>query len=796
MENYESALIPKQTTVENQTAEKLRTDATNPMVNSKTEPKPGEAVKFLVMSDAYAEANAQAAASQTTEAKPQAHHAGAAARPRHPETESHTWFGDTEKWVSGAADVAEQVAVGAAHTAYDAVTQHPVKTVLTIAGGAAVGLAIVAAAPIAAAVGAGAAVVTGVGLAADAAIVGLTGLGVLATSQDAIAAVKDTASSAAVLMDKSGHTQAEIDAARRDVQTKCGGVAIEAAATAAMAAGSVGSSTRLVTAAGTVFRTETVIATGVTEAPAVAGAAKGQERVQETAQPEDKSPEVTEKTDLPPGSVQHFATSVDRFLTQRQQTIDVGDIESRLAKLDKTQRTIKRDLFMKHLDDGTIRIIKNDDLADVPKTRQMLKDDPSDAQKYEQYLANQREQAGLGQKIESEMALRREGIEKIVNEEAGRLYPSSTMPALKVVELRATANSDASYSNGTIAIKDSDLEAAQRIKRGPASKSLVEHLVHEMKHAEQDGLMLRHSIDQITDGDISARSLTREEISAIQDRFKSIGGHKPSVEMIEDINQKRAGRPLNPQEISRAEGLEQGRSSLLQQGPGQSSDREYRDYLVSTSTAINDHPGFSTSFLNDEDLVPLFDFNVPDSLKALKTEFEALPRDEFNQPITDEKFETKADKVMQDALAAEIARANATVSGNYSDYRNWQHEREAWDVGLETREQLGVPQKSPVDDLIARLTRADYSADDIANQANRDLFNFLQLESVDASVPKTMQSAYDSMLVDIICSDGALSDPAARTKLVEQYRTSGAEDTPEERKSREDVIAAIERYFR
>lgn len=90
-----------------------------------------------------------------------------------PPDESESWFDSAVSWTEGALDVAEQVVVGAAESAYTQITENPGETLLHLAEGVAIGVAIVAAAPIVGALGAGAAVVGGVALAADAVIVGL-----------------------------------------------------------------------------------------------------------------------------------------------------------------------------------------------------------------------------------------------------------------------------------------------------------------------------------------------------------------------------------------------------------------------------------------------------------------------------------------------------------------------------------------------------------------------------------------------------------------------------------------------
>jgi hypothetical protein len=145
-------------------------------------------------------------------------------------------------WASGTVDLGAQIVVGAAHKAYEAIKEHPGDTAVSVAEGMALGVAIIAAAPVAGALGASAAVVAGIGVLAEAAIVGLTADGVVTAASDTIAASQNSADSASVLMHKSEHTTAEIEAARLDTQNKTGGAAIEVAGCATLALGAVGAS--------------------------------------------------------------------------------------------------------------------------------------------------------------------------------------------------------------------------------------------------------------------------------------------------------------------------------------------------------------------------------------------------------------------------------------------------------------------------------------------------------------------------------------------------------------------------
>jgi hypothetical protein len=158
---------------------------------------------------------------------------------------SGSLFSQAVNWISGAADIGEEVARGAAQHAWTQITEHPGQTLISLAEGAAVGVAVMAAAPIAVAFGASAATVAGITLASDAIFTGMVAYGGVQATRETLAAAGKVSGDASVLMDKSHHSPAQIEAARKDIAANAGETAIHVASTLVGAATSIGCGVRV-----------------------------------------------------------------------------------------------------------------------------------------------------------------------------------------------------------------------------------------------------------------------------------------------------------------------------------------------------------------------------------------------------------------------------------------------------------------------------------------------------------------------------------------------------------------------
>lgn len=134
---------------------------------------------------------------------------------------------DARQWMEGNADYLLQAAAGGAHYAIDQVTEHPLET----AGILGLGVLVVAAAPIAGALGAGAAVVAGIDIAVTASGAALATYGTVeGVSHLAHAANKQsTRDGRALLLHPEGHSQQQLEAARRTLRDNLGEGSFETA---------------------------------------------------------------------------------------------------------------------------------------------------------------------------------------------------------------------------------------------------------------------------------------------------------------------------------------------------------------------------------------------------------------------------------------------------------------------------------------------------------------------------------------------------------------------------------------
>ncbi len=548
--------------------------------------------------------------------------------------EHHDWFHDACDWVSGTMDVATQVAAGAVHEVVEAVTEHPLETLGMVAEGVAIGAVIIAAAPIATIAGAGAATVGAIALTADAAIVGLTAVGAVTAGGDVLHAASASEVSADILMHKSEHSAEEIEAARQDVQHKTGKAALEVVATVAAGRSIGGSIDRLSAAADRILPSaEKVLALPAPEKLALPAA-------QEVLPVTDKIS--IPKPELPPNSAQQLLNSFDEVLAQRQSQVDLESLTTKLNEL-KIQNSDK--------------IAIND-------------------------LENQ---------IVNEFATRQIMLRDVLNKEAPNLFPDSVVPTLKMTrlpEIQEASHLDAGYLEGELFSRQSELIRPSFERNETAAAKMANFLAHEMKHGEQDGLMLRNWIEIATGGDTSGRPLTLNEIFDIQDLGVSKTKFKFSREIIEDVNSKRPGEALSPADVSRAEKLEASRMAQADAKEIRANDRYALKELEEEEERVA--KGVTPYFLSESYQSSLFGKgNIPQAMRDIMEQFERLPKSGTRDYTPAQNDFTKAlQPTLQRVMSDEVVSAMRRVLNNSEEYRNWFHEIEAYDIGEQATKQI------------------------------------------------------------------------------------------------------------
>jgi len=608
-------------------------------------------------------------------------------------------FADNDSWSAGAADVSAQVLAGAVETAYKNIKEKPAATALMLAEGTAVGIGIVAAPHVVAVLGAKAATVAAVGLASDTALVGLTATGLAASGRDSVRAASAASTSAAVLMHSSQYSRTKIDSARRDIRTRTGGAALEALGASAMTVGTMGNSLKLVSVCSDFlkggFRPLTMVNSFSTADYAAApsffadrktGGAQFSDSFVRASY--DGVPFSTDRAiadslqSLPAGRVIKFTDSIDRFLSTRQKEVNVVSLKRSLTELyERDNRPLLIDKS-----GPQPRAIAVAEFSDVLKVRRLLNDDPTSLAAYEQYLPQHQKMLSLKRQIEFEIGLRRRGLSEVINQEATNLFPNMTVPKLEIVRLDPGYYADAVYSRGRLFIKDSDLMVPHNFRRFPARSQLAERLVHEIKHGEQDGILLRHYIDETISSDTTGRALTEAERTAVQNKYEAKFGKQLPPAMIDDINTRRAGKPLTAEEVSRVGALEEGLVALRSRGAQHQTERDNLTHLSGDYQLLRAgilpanvlEPG-AYKFIKTEN------FNA--ELVQLQANYTSLPV--LNQVReTNPEFIRRAYAVLEPILSRELAAQSKIVGSNYREYRGWHHEQEAFHVQEQTQGEL------------------------------------------------------------------------------------------------------------
>ncbi|MDR3615982.1 MAG: hypothetical protein P4L53_20660 [Candidatus Obscuribacterales bacterium] len=636
-------------------------------------------------------------------------------------------------WASGTIDLGAQIVVGAANKAYEAIKEHPVDTAVSIAEGVAVGVALIAAAPIAGALGASAAVVAGVGVLAEVAIVGLTADGMVTAATDSIAASENSANSANVLMHKSEHTEADIETARLDIQKQTGGAAIEIAGCATLALGAAGSAIKATSRLANILKSSAKASSDAnggaslpeltltqSERPALAmdeppkvgksatiekpGAKAGSDKVGA-----EKSSESIDGVAVPSKqNIWKLSDSVTDFIGKRNGKVDLKSlIEQRKALHDDADDDLSLHFKIARaakLPDWLSLRAKG--LNDEPAIRQLISGSPEATALYDEYLVSKAAHSKVSKQIDEELEIRRTGLAKIVNDERKNVFPDGVVPKIKVERQGEDAIGSASYHKGTIRVKDEDLIDGDSTHRLKVGDNLTEFLLHETKHAEQDALRIRKYIDDITGGDTSGRSLTNSELEAVATKMYGVADIDAKA-IVSDVSKQRAGRPLTESESERATELEKSFAENYSANHKADKDQLARLAAVYQNMFQPDNAGFGLPtqiYLEDFKFYETFQNPSPE-LEALKREYDNLPKNKLEHTIFDEEFEKRSAPIVERALSQEIETATAIVKDNYQEYRNWLHEREAWATSKAAQRSLSRTA------IAERLLRALFSYD-------------------------------------------------------------------------------------
>ena len=255
--------------------------------------------------------------------------------------------------------------------------------------------------------------------------------------------------------------------------------------------------------------------------------------------------------------------------------------------------------------------------------------------------------------LHAEFEVRRNGLAKIINAEKKELFFEEVVPTLRIQGMPAGEAAEARYQRGVIELKDSDLIDGGRDYRITNGDRLSANILHEVKHAEQDGLILRHAIDIVTSNNKSGRPLSKSEMTRVANIFEGKSLDAELEAIIKDVNLQRAGRPLGGAQIERAKSLRQSQEEA-------------------------------------EKLMPSHDLEAQ-RLGTLQNDYMLLQK---NPAAAKEHFAR---------LLAEMRSSEELCRKHYKTYRSWKHEVEAWAVSENAQKNLSRPIIKP---QFAHLPRA------------------------------------------------------------------------------------------
>lgn len=647
------------------------------------------------------------------------------------------WLKGACDWVSGAVDVATQVVVGAAESVYVAVTEHPWETAAMVAQGVAIGAVIVGAAPVAGMLGASAAVIGGITLATDIAVVGLTAAGAVHATQSVAKAVDESAASADILMNKSDYSEGQIQEAREHLQDKTGSAAIEAGFTLTMVGGAIGPSMRLASRAQTAFSSRSSAVSALTDAPIAPAKDFGKlsndgnlTLVTKDATPSDmlamqkseapwvrrfpKENKAENLPQLPADVAPQLLRKIDDVIEERQAQFDIKPQSQRIKEIDAMPlpEIAIRDAA------GGVRSLTKEELLDYIPTRELLRGGPHEKH-YDAFLKTRIEKFDLTKEIEPELILRRNLVENILNESATELFPNGTFPSLKVKHLQSTSRSEAGYLESAMYLKDEFL-IEPTFKRGDAiSRDAANVYSHEMTHGEQDGVILRNLIDTVTGGDTTGKRLSNWEVEDVINLGFDRMGWRYTKELIQDINLKRDGKLLSPEETARAQRLQTDRRKLHMRDAIQKENEAYLERLSDELVQIQER-GITPETFAPERLSSLFKGQpIPEEISKINMIFDSLLKPNFGKySEAQEVTANNLKSLLTSSFRFERDRVAHSIKDDYADYKSWFHEQEAWEIGGQAAKQVkdsidrdimfGDRLQSSVDEMM--LNPIDYSS--------------------------------------------------------------------------------------
>jgi hypothetical protein len=479
---------------------------------------------------------------------------------------------------------------------------------------------------------------------------------------------------------------------------------------------------------------------------------------------------------FPPGSVERLDQRLLEMLTRREQNFDLGHGLGERARLDSQVEEQRMSLMFSMANDPTLpEYLSAKQLADEKFMTDLLAHDKHALSDYQKYIAVRRQYDHISGPVKEELEIRRKEAATIINGEAKGLFPNAAVPDFKVARLDERDKASAAYKSGTVLLKDSDLVPSVdgsllSLRRLPGFDSiatptaiLTSHLVHEMRHGEQDGLLLRKYIDEVVGNDPAQRQLTTEEVGMVAQRFAKVGG-AISPEIIQSINQQRNGIRLSVEDLDQADAIEASKLAKSEAAPSHRANTERIEVLERHLERLKLGPMFGRMWLDDSSyLNRMFAGKVPPEVEELAAQYQK------GEELDDKRVVT----TLEAALEKELKQARLVGRANYREYRRWRHEEESHKDHQSAEARLGLP--NPEKLLIAIFGRniltgeevddGDLNVTKVKVDGNVPVFeHFAQLAKSEND--PILRSAYEATAEMIAEETGALSDEHVRQKLV------------------------------
>jgi hypothetical protein len=417
-------------------------------------------------------------------------------------------------------------------------------------------------------------------------------------------------------------------------------------------------------------------------------------------------PEMRPEWEMPPAAVASFRNRVTEMLDRRQQQHDLPTLAGQLEQLQDSVRDKQLQLTGHAVGIGIApEGLKPHDVLNYYKMKQLFGDNEQAREVNEQLRKLETQRLDLSTRISDELERRTRELTKIINSAAPSLFPRSALPEYKV-----GVHDETSYG---IYQGDGGITLSRQFMMTAAPKRIANTLAHEAKHGEQEALLTRKYIDEVI-GD--KYPPTDEDLKKVAQRYEEkVGAGGPSINTINEIFQYRDGEFLKPEELDRANKLEQSLSDLVRHPSHVAYLNERADAITDALERMEEDPEMAmdsvlSSAAGDANgLRWWFGDNVHPAIADLASKYEG--REAIYTP--DQQRMTNLTPFV-DLFRYELTRAKQeteeALKKDHNVYRDRYHEKEAYAISAQVNGgplDWRTPEQRMLDDIRHLLPGAD-----------------------------------------------------------------------------------------